>query len=225
LDTVFYTAAPNGSDEAAYRAIYVDGLRHVLEALVHQHQSPRRVLLTSSTAVYAQSDGAWIDETSPTAPSHFSGRCVLQGESVLLEGPFPATVVRFGGIYGPGRTSLVERVRQGLAACREGPALYTNRIHRDDCAGALYHLMTVPAPEAVYIGVDHEPAEYCQLLRWLAAQIGAPSPPVETSTNPDTRRHRTNKRCCNSKLTASGYIFRYPTFREGYAALLAAAHA
>jgi nucleoside-diphosphate-sugar epimerase len=225
LDAVFYTAAPNGPDEAAYRAIYVDGLRHVLEALVRQHQSPRRVFLTSSTAVYAQSDGAWVDETSPTAPSHFSGRCVLEGERVLLEGPFPATVMRFGGIYGPGRTSLVERVRQGLATCREGPPLYTNRIHRDDCAGALHHLMMLPAPETVYIGVDHEPAEYCHLLRWLAAQMGAPSPPVETSTNPDTRRHRTNKRCRNGKLTASGYILRYPTFREGYAALLAAAHA
>ena len=72
LDVVFYTAAPNGSEEAAYRAIYVDGLRHVLEALVRQHQSPRRVLLTSSTAVYAQSAGEWVDETSPTEPQHFS---------------------------------------------------------------------------------------------------------------------------------------------------------
>jgi nucleoside-diphosphate-sugar epimerase len=222
LDVVFYSAAPNGSTEAAYRAIYVDGLRHVLEALVRQHHSPRRVFLTSSTAVYAQSDGAWIDETSPTEPSHFTGSCVLAGERVLLEGPFPATVVRFGGIYGPGRTSLVARVRQGLATCRDGPPLYTNRIHRDDCAGALYHLMTVAAPEAIYIGVDHEPAEYCHLLRWLAAQIGAPSPRVETSADLDTRRHRTNKRCRNRKLVASGYIFRYPTFREGYTALLAA---
>ena len=102
LDVVFYTAAPNGSEEAAYRAIYVDGLRHVLEALVRQHQSPRRVLLTSSTAVYAQSAGEWVDETSPTEPQHFTGRRVLEGERVLLDGPFPATVLRLGGIYGRG---------------------------------------------------------------------------------------------------------------------------
>ena len=88
LDVVFYTAAPNGSDEAAYRAIYVDGLRYVLEALIRQHQSPRRVLLTSSTAVYAQSAGEWVDETSPTEPQHFSGRRVLEGNGCCWMGHF-----------------------------------------------------------------------------------------------------------------------------------------
>jgi nucleoside-diphosphate-sugar epimerase len=218
---VFYTAAPNGADDAAYRAIYVDGLRHLLEALVRQQQSPRRVLLTSSTAVYAQAAGEWVNETSPTEPTHFTGRCVLEGEKVLLNGPFPATVLRFGGIYGPGRTSLLERVRQGLAPCRDGPPLYTNRIHRDDCAGALQHLMTLPQPDAIYIGVDHEAADQCDVVRWLAARLGALPPRVEASSGTDSRRSRTNKRCRNDKLVASGYVFRYPTFREGYAALLA----
>ena len=221
LDVVFYTAAPNGADDGAYRAIYVDGLRHLLEALGRQNQSPRRVLFTSSTAVYPQSSGEWVDETSPAEPRHFTGSRVLEGERLLRGGPFPATVIRFGGIYGPGRTSLLERVRQGLATCRDGPPLYTNRIHRDDCAGALQHLMTLPTPEPLYIGVDHEPADYCDLLRWLAAQVGAPPPRVEASPSADSRRHRTNKRCNNAKLVASGYRFRYPTFREGYAALLA----
>jgi nucleoside-diphosphate-sugar epimerase len=221
LDAVFYTAAPNGSDEAAYRAIYVDGLCYLLEALVRQGQSPQRVFFTSSTAVYAQSTGEWVDETSPTEPKHFSGRRVLEGEKLLLSGPFPATVMRFGGIYGPGRTSLIERVRQGLATCRDGPPLYTNRIHRDDCAGALHHLLSLPRPESVYIGVDHEPAEHCDVLRWLATQLGALPPGVKASPATDTRRHRTNKRCRNAKLVASGYVFRYPTFRDGYAALLA----
>jgi nucleoside-diphosphate-sugar epimerase len=224
LEVVFYTAAPNGADDAAYRAIYVDGLRHLLEALARQGQSPRRVFLTSSTAVYAQSAGEWVDESSPTAPTHFTGGRVLEGERLLLDGPFPATVVRFGGIYGPGRTSLIERVRQGLAACREGPPLYTNRIHRDDCAGALHHLMTLSDPEALYVAVDHEPADYCDVLRWLAGQLGAPMPRVEAAPGADTRRHRTNKRCRNGKLVASSYIFQYPTFREGYAELLAGDH-
>jgi nucleoside-diphosphate-sugar epimerase len=224
LDVVFYTAAPNGSDEAAYRAIYVDGLRHLLEALVRQRQTPRRVLFTSSTAVYAQSSGEWVDETSPTEPGHFSGRCVLEGENLLLNGPFTATVLRFGGIYGPGRTGLIERVRQGVAACRDGPPLYTNRIHRDDCAGALHHLMMLPQLDHLYIGGDHEPADQCDVLRWLAARLGAPPPRLEAASPADTRRQRTNKRCRNAKLVASGYVFRYPTYREGYAALLTAVH-
>jgi nucleoside-diphosphate-sugar epimerase len=221
LDVVFYTAAPNGADDTAYRAIYVDGLRHLLEALARQGQAPRRVLFTSSTAVYAQSAGEWVDETSPTEPRHFTGSRVLEGERLLLAGPFPATVLRFGGIYGPGRTSLIERVRQGLAHCRDGPPLYTNRIYRDDCAGALHHLMSLSMPDSLYIGVDHKPADHCDVLRWLADQLGAPLPRVEASPDVDTRRHRTNKRCSNAKLVAAGYVFRYPTFREGYGALLA----
>jgi nucleoside-diphosphate-sugar epimerase len=224
LDVVFYTAAPHGSDDAAYRAIYVDGLRHLLEALARQRQSPRRVFFTSSTAVYAQTTGEWVDETSPAEPEHFTGSRVLEGERLLLAGPFRATVLRLGGIYGPGRTSLIERVRQGLAAYRDGPALYTNRIHRDDCAGALHHLMTLPQPESLYIGVDHEPADYGEVLRWLADRIGAPPPRVEAASGADTRRQRTNKRCRNAKLVASGYVFRYPTYREGYTALLATDH-
>lgn len=222
LEVVCFTAAADGSDEAAYRAIYVEGLRHLVEALVEQGQSPRRVLFTSSTAVYAYARGEWVDETSPTEPQHFTGRCLLEAERLLQASPFPATVLRLGGIYGPDRVSLIERVRQGLAVCRDGPPLYTNRIHRDDCAGALQHLMMVPQPEALYIGVDHEPADQCDVLRWLATQVGAPPPRVEAMVGDETRRPRTNKRCSNAKLTASGYTFHYPTFREGYAALLAA---
>ena len=221
LEVVFYTAAADGADEAAYRAIYVDGLRHLLEALVEQRQAPRRVVFTSSTAVYAQSHGEWVDETSPTEPQHFTGRRVLEGERLLLTSPFSATVLRLGGIYGPERVSLIERLRQGLAVCRDGPPVYTNRIHRDDCAGALHHLMTLPQPEALYLGVDHEPADQCDVLRWLAAQLGVAPPKLDAIVEDETRRPRTNKRCRNTKLVASGCVFRYPTFREGYAALLA----
>jgi nucleoside-diphosphate-sugar epimerase len=222
LDVIFYTAAPNSADEAAYQAIYVDGLRHLLEALERQRQSPRRVFFTSSTAVYAQSTGEWVDETSPAEARHFSGSRLLEGERLLGHGPFPATVLRLGGIYGPGRTRLIERVRRGLAACQDAPPAYTNRIHRDDCAGALRHLMLLPRPDPLYLGVDHEPADQCIVLRWLAAELGAPPPGLETPPASATRRHGTNKRCCNAKLVASGYMFRYPTFRDGYGPLLAA---
>ena len=81
--------------------------------------------------------------------------------------------------------------------------------------------MTLPQAEQLYIGVDHEPAEQREVLQWIAGQLGASPPGVATSPDTNNRRHRTNKRCRNAKLLASGYIFRYPTFREGYAALLA----
>jgi nucleoside-diphosphate-sugar epimerase len=218
LDAVLYTAAADGFDEAAYKAAYVDGLRNLLGALEEQHQSPRRILFTSSTAVYGQSDGEWVDETSLTGPRGFSGRCVLEGEQLLLASRYPSLVLRLGGIYGPGRTRLIESVRSGKARLREGPSHYTNRIHRDDCAGALAHLLGLEAPQRIYLGVDCEPADEVLVLHWLAERLGVPPPQVEpTRAN---GRSPGSKRAANDRLLASGYRFLYPTFREGYGALL-----
>ena len=118
IDTVFYTASPDHSDEAGYRAAYIDGLRNLLDVLKTQGKRPR-VLYTSSTAVYAQQSGEWVDESSPTTPEYYSGQCLLEGEHNLLSSGFPVTVVRLGGIYGPGRTRLIRIVQIGRASCRE----------------------------------------------------------------------------------------------------------
>jgi nucleoside-diphosphate-sugar epimerase len=194
LDFVVYAASPGGSDDALYRTAYVEGVGRLLDALAAQGQNPKRIFLLSSTSVYGQDRGDWVDETSPTQP---------------LE--------RLGGIYGPQRISMIERVRSGRAVVPRGGPRYTNRIHRDDCAGALRHLMRLPAPEGVYLGVDCEPADDAAVLRWLAGAIGAPEPRVDAASG---GRTRANKRCRNDRLLASGYSFRYPTFREGYSALL-----
>jgi len=229
LECVVYMAAPDRLDDEAYRSIYVEGLSHVLDALQRQGQEPRRIFFTSSTVVYAQANGEWVDETSSTEPVHFSGTRMLEAERLLLGSPFPATILRLGGIYGPGRVGLIERVRRGEAVCADGPPLFTNRIHRDDCVGGLQHLMSLPQPEGLYLGVDHEPADECEVLRWLAAQLGVPPPRVGPPAGlgprrqrgpPRPRRRAGSKRCRNARLVASGYIFRYPTFRDGYGALL-----
>ena len=98
----------------------------------------------SSTSVYAQHQGEWVDETSPTESESFSGRCIRHGEQLLADYPWPAVAVRFGGIYGPGRTRLIDSVRDGSASRSPGAPIYTNRIHRDDCARVLEHLLDLP---------------------------------------------------------------------------------
>jgi nucleoside-diphosphate-sugar epimerase len=151
----------------------------------------------------------------------FAGRRILEAEALLKEADFPATVVRFGGIYGPRRTGLVERVRTGRLVYQEEPPRYTNRIHRDDCAGALHHLMQLPEPEQLYLGVDCEPASEATVAHWLAGVLGAPEPrrgAPEATADPGRAG---SKRCRNERLLASGYEFQYPTFREGYTAVLA----
>ena len=214
LDFVFYTASADGSDDAAYKSAYVDGPRNLLGALSYRGEAVRRVFFTSSTGVYAQPNGEWVDEDSPAEPQTFSGRRLLEGERILLDAPLPATVLRLAGIYGPGRTRSIERATETPE--EDGSPVYANRIHRDDCAGALRHLMLLPEPEQIYIGVDHEPADRRIVAEWLAKRIGA----TPKSKPPNTNRPRTNKRCSNARLVASGYEFRYPTFREGFFVLL-----
>lgn len=216
LDFIFYTASAGGSDDAAYRSAYVDGPRNLLEALAPQQTNVRRLLFTSSTGVYAQMNGEWVDETSPTEPESHTGCRLLEGEKVMLEGPVPATVVRLSGIYGPGRTRSIRRAID--TPVDDGPPNYTNRIHRDDCAGALRHLMLLPEPAPLYLATDHEPTDRRTVSEWLSKRLGRPLP--EASPTDDSGRRRTNKRCSNARLLASGYEFRYPTFREGFAKLL-----
>ena len=124
-----------------------------------------------------------------------------------------SVVVRFAGIYGPGRTRLIDRVRAGKPCAAEH---YTNRIHRDDCAGVLRHLMLLEHPAPLYLGADHEPATQCEVTEWSAERLGLP-PPVRTGTS----SRRSGKRCRNARLVSSGYAFEHPSFREGYRAMLA----
>lgn len=219
LGYVFYTAAaPQRSDESYHQA-YVVGLANLLAALEQQHQAVRRVLFTSSTAVYAQSSGEWVDERSATEPTEFAGLRMLEAEQLLRYCPFDHVVLRLGGIYGPGRTRLIDQVRRGEAALSLGPPRYTNRIHRDDAAAALVHLMGLPQPDGLYLGVDHDPVDVSEVYRWLADALGLPPPPIAAA--PAERPAAANKRCRNARLLATGFGFRYPTFREGYSALLA----
>jgi nucleoside-diphosphate-sugar epimerase len=221
LDHVVYLAAAGRFDQQAYRDTYVHGIQNLLAALRAGGQSPRRLLYASSTAVYGQSHAEEVDEESVAAAGHFSGRCLLEAEAAVLTGPYPACVARLGGIYGPGRNRLVESVRRG-EPCVAEPAVYTNRIHRDDAAGVFHHLLALPDPEPLYLGVDCDPAPQCQVMDWLAQRLGVAAPPRATGSGSPQRG---NKRCRNRRLLASGYRFLYPSYREGYAALLQAREA
>ena len=175
LDFIFYTLSSGGDGEAGYRAAYTQGPKNLIKALDLKGENPRRIFFTSSTAVYAQTDGRRVDEESPTQPTHYSGRILLEGERILLESGHPATTLRLSGIYGPGRTRLIDTVRAGRAEVQEGPPRYTNRIHRDDCAGALAHLMKMDAPDEVYIGVDDEPADRREVSELVGGSAGRPA--------------------------------------------------
>ena len=218
LDYLVYCTAASQHDEAGYRQAYLEGLRHVLGWLRQHQQRPRRVLFVSSSGVYAQMDGEWIDETSPALSQNYSGRIMLEAENLLHDSEFPATTVRLTGIYGPGREWLLKQVRMGYRVISE-PPLYGNRIHADDAAGLLAFLIQADrdgaALDACYIGVDDEPAPLHQVVGWLRERLG-----VEHWAEESTVRRSGSKRCSNARARALGWRPEYPSYREGYAAVL-----
>jgi len=220
LHGVVFSAAPSTPDEAGYRRIFAEGLGNLIRALTAGDGPPPRLVFTSSTAVYGQSDGEWVDEASATEPRRFNGRVLLEAEAMLHASPLAGCALRLGGIYGPGRIRRIEQVRAGSACLAPGGAHYTNRIHLEDAAGAIMHLLGLNGLDRIYLGVDHEPAADNDFLRFLAGELGLPEPP--TAEAPPTRRAG-SKRCRNDRLVASGYRFAYPCFREGYRALMRAA--
>jgi len=220
LDRLVYAVSADASTEVAYRAAYVTGLGHVLDTLKQQRQTPR-VTFVSSTGVYHQDDGSWLNEESPTQPRGFSGQLLLEGESLLRASGLPATVVRLSGIYGPGRERLIDTVRHGSARRVRDSKAVLNHIHRDDCAGAIAHVLSLPAPAQLYLATDNEPAYKNELLGWIAQQLGVGAPP-EVDAEPSTAIHRGGHRFySNQRLRDSGYVFQYPTYREGYGSLIA----
>lgn len=222
LDAVVYCAAPGTHDAAAYEAIYVKALQRLTEAI--QTTSPgARVLLTSSTGVYPQHAGEWVDEESPAQPPTGSAPALLREGEQWLQGALgaQAVILRLSGIYGPGRDRLPRQVLSGQAVRYDRP-LYTNRIHRDDCAGAIAHLLKLPNPQPLYIGTDEEPADWSDVMTWLAKRLGVEVPPVVAfEGSASARQQRSHKRCTSRRLRESGFSLKYKTFREGYEAIIA----
>ncbi|MEM7135059.1 MAG: SDR family oxidoreductase [Myxococcota bacterium] len=209
FDHLFYTASADRRDAESYRAIYVDGLRNLIRALEAAGSPLRRVFFTSSTAVYGQSQGEWVDEGSPTEPAGFNGKTLLDAEQVVRQRD-GGVAVRLSGIYGPGRTRLLRKVSSGEAVAT---ASWTNRIHVEDCAGALHHLMRADTVEPLYVGSDDEPVTMAEVVRWVSGELEVASPREGEAAS-------LNKRCRNALLRRSGFRFAYPSFRDGYASMI-----
>ena len=213
---IVISMTPSESSHSGYQQAYVQTCQNVVAGL-RALRKKSLLLFISSTAVYGQIDGEWVDENSPTEPESFSGKRLLEAEAVILDSGFPSTIVRFSGIYGPGRNRLIEQVRQAKASA----SLHiTNRIHADDCARSLGHLIQLSSKGAqlqpIYLTSDSAPTPMLEVVSWIAEQLG-----VEDFLSPNATNERGNKRCSNQHLLDSGFVFSYPTFKDGYAQMLA----
>ncbi|MFB6094393.1 MAG: SDR family oxidoreductase [Halanaeroarchaeum sp.] len=215
-DVVVYAASAGRNGSA--RETYVEGLRTVIDHVGGRRDSPDRLLYTSSTGVYGDRGGAWVDESAALDPATDREETLVEAERVAREHGAPSidrTVVRFGGIYGPGR-SPVERYRTGPVS----PG-YANFVHRDDAAGALAFLLREDvARDAIRNVVDGAPVERPALAEWIAERTDGDPPsvvPLSERDLPADRRERlaANKRVANDALLGDEYEFVYPSVREG----------
>lgn len=208
-----YLPTPDARNPAAYRTLFVDGLRNVLAAL--DARALRQVLLVSSSAVYGEHNGGPVDETTPPAPPGFNGALLLEAEQWLAAQAVPSTVLRLAGLYGPGRLQLIERLRAGSLRVPRAVPHWANRIHVDDAAAAIVHLLRLPEPLPLCLGVDDTPLPLDALCDFLAERVGVPLPaagPASAGVG--------SKRLSNARLRASGWAPAWPDARDGYAALL-----
>ena len=202
-DAVIHCASSGRGGEDAYRTVYFEGALNLLDAL-----APRRLLFTSSTSVYAQTDGALVREDSAAEPPRETGH-ILRGteELVLARG---GIVTRLAGIYGPGRSVLLRKFFSGEAVIEGDGARIVNQVHRDDIASAL-HMLIEKSAAGIFNVSDDAPMPQREIYAWLSQRFALPLPP-HGSIDPNRKRGWTSKRVSNAKLRALGWAPQFPSF-------------
>jgi nucleoside-diphosphate-sugar epimerase len=184
----------------------------------------------STTGVYGDRDGGWVDETSELRPSGARGRRRVTAETAWLdlwrERGVRVHIFRLAGIYGPGRSPF-DALRAGTARRVDKPGQVFSRIHVDDLASVLIASIARPRPGAVYNVCDDMPASPADVIAHAAHLLGVPPPPLvpfdEAPLSPMARSfYADNKRVANALIkTELGARLRYPDYRAGLAAILA----
>jgi len=222
-DWVVNTVSSTKGGAEEYRQVYLQGMRNLVAWL--SLTPPARFVYTSSTSVYGQTDGSQVDETSCTEPATETSRVLLEAEQVLAIQNFPATILRVAGIYGPGRGYWLQQFLRGEAKIAGHGERILNMIHRDDAAGAIIAALERGRSGEICNAVDDEPVAQIDLFRWLSERTGRAMPPFSSEAEPTRKRGITDKKVSNRKLKAElRYRFKYPTFREGFAAAMANEH-
>jgi nucleoside-diphosphate-sugar epimerase len=213
-DWVINTVSSSRGGADAYRSVYLEGTKNLLN-----HLRFDRYIFTSSTSVYAQTDGSVVDESSPAEPTSPTSRILRETEELLLSSRRPVIILRLAGIYGPGRGHLFQQFLRKEARLHGTGGRFLNMIHRDDVVGAIMCALERGQAGTIYNIADDEPVTEREFFEWLAERLGRDLPPtVPESELAVRKRGATNKRVSNQKLRAElGYALKYPTFREGYA--------
>jgi nucleoside-diphosphate-sugar epimerase len=226
VDLAIYSVGYDRQSGVPKRDVYVDGLRNALRAIEGRCG---RIVYSSSTSVYEQSSGEIVNEDSPAEPDTDGGRICLKAERALANWSNGAgrdtttMIIRFAGLYGPGRLlARSESLRSGAPLAGRADA-WLNLIHRDDAARLAVTIGERGRSGRTYLGVDDEPVRRTDFYTRLAELVGAPPPTFDGSAIANGRGSATglNKRCDGSRIRGElGFGFDFPTYREGLASAL-----
>jgi nucleoside-diphosphate-sugar epimerase len=212
-EILVYCVAAEAQMDAAYKAAYVDGLRHVLATQVN-NSNLKHVFFVSSTRVYGQSTVILLDETMLAIPADFGGERLLEAEALLQSLTCPATTLRLSGIYGPRRLRMINLAQSPERWPHQNS--WSNRIHRDDAAAFIVFLiqqvLVGDTPQPCYIVTDSQPVTQYEVLNWFAAKLGVAPQIIPAVAG--------GKRLSNQAMLATGFQLQYPTYQAGYQALL-----
>jgi nucleoside-diphosphate-sugar epimerase len=202
-----------GADTAeAYRAAYVTSTAALLASA--QRHGARAFVYTGSTGVFGQRDGSDVDEATATAPASPPAQVLVEAERLVTSAG--GRLVRLSGLYGPGRTGTVERVRSGRLALGPGDDAWMNFCHLDDAVAFVLAALDRGAGGATYHGSDAAPARRREVVTFLAGRLGV-EPPRSGAAAPPGPSRRILSAATRAGL---GVALRYPSFREGFEALL-----
>ena len=218
VDTVLFAVGYDRTSQASIHQVYVDGLRNVLDALPDH---PFKILYISSTGVYAEKEGGWVDEDSPTYASRDATQACLDAEQLLQTHPrnLDFKILRCAGIYGPDRLPRRDALLAGNPLPFP-PAGYLNLIHVDDASQAV-DAAAVRGATGIYSIADGSPTRREDYLIELARLLGASPPEFAVAMENTQRRGATSKRVRNDRMRNElGVRLRYPSYREGLAAIV-----
>ncbi len=224
FDYALYAASSSQGGSQDYTRIYCQGLQNIIHRL--EGHLKKKMIYLSSTGVYGQDDGEWVDEEMPTRPPSETGKILLQAEEVLKRQDSISmncwVIMRLSGIYGPGRSYAMKRIQDGTAVIESSGKRWVNMIHRHDAASAVISAMHEGVCGHVYNTSDAQPVLQSKLYAWLAKQTGSsPLPKLDTDSVRPIKRRATNKRIRSEKLSGlKGFVYKYPTYREGYLELM-----
>lgn len=208
-------AADSGTPES-YRRAYLGALRPLIEATAAG--ASRRLVFTGSTSVFGQSDGGWVEETTPVAPRSETARILAQAEERLREAHrrgVATWVVRLSGLYGPGRYGVIDRVRSGRLGSGPGDARWMNFCHREDAVRTVLAALDRGRPGATYHGSDATPMRVREVVRWICERAGIAEPAASNGAPSRRGDRRVSSRRTREELDVE---LAYPSIREGLAA-------